>query len=347
MVGKIIANLALALSGGSFKVMFQIYLLIFLERRGIYPKEIFAISGGVPNALAYMLKKAWKLPDLWEEIDPKKLFQVDWIGLFLIPLLRGETPIFSGEGVFKTGFLEKILRREVDFQQILDSPIVLWVGVMDLKTGLRWISNKDAGMTPELFEEYVIASMRIPVFFRPHGQKVDMGLVSNIAIGEAVRRGFENILALSALPRNLEPISGVESWPESNLRHDDINHADEVCSHIERTEEINREVLAMIAHRRHMLTRICCFLSRSYRDTLDKFSIANKRYINLCVIAPPSNLRIFRKWVASHTLFKYVPRQTKITYGYPSFEAREELLRAGQQAVEQELKPFLDKITSI
>lgn len=341
----IIHNLALVLSGGSFKVMFQIRLLIFLEKCGIYPKEIFAISGGVPNALAYMLRKAWKLPALWKEIEPKKLFQVDWVGLFIIPLLRGEVPIFAGEGVFKSGFLERILRREIDYRLVLDSPIVIWVGVMDLAKGkLVWISNKDSGMTPERFEEHVVASMRIPVFFRPHGQKVDMGLVSNIAIGKAVERGFENILALSALPFELEEISGVETWPESNLRHDDISHADEVSAHVKRTEEINQEVLAMRAHRRHWLTRICCFLSRSYEDSLDRFPLANKLFINLCVIFPPSGLRIFRKWVTSGMFFRYVPRQQKITYGYPSLEAREELLRAGEDAIEQKLKPFLARL---
>lgn len=341
----IIERLALVLSGGSFKVMFQIYLLIFLERCGIYPKEIFAISGGVPNALAYMLRKAWKLPYIWKEIDPKKLFQVDWIGLFILPLLRGEAPIFAGEAIFKSGFLEKILRREVDFRLILESPIVLWVGVMNLAKGrLEWVSNKDHGMTPERFEEYVIASMRISVFFRAHGQKVDMGLVSNIAIGEAVERGFENILALSALPKELEEISGVDAWPEENLRHDDINHADEVSKHIRDTERINHDVLAMRALRAYWLIKIGCFLSKRQRFLLDQFYFPNKRYINLCVIASPSNLRIFRKWVTSGTFFRYVPRQQKITYGYPSFEAREELLNAGQEAIETELKPFLAKL---
>ncbi len=342
---RIIQDLALVLSGGSFKVMFQIYLLIHLERNNIYPKEIFAISGGVPNALAYILRKAEMLPAVWKEVDPKKLFRVDWIGLFLLPIILGDLPMFGGKGVFKSGFLEKILRREINYRLVLESPIVVWIGVMDLALGkLVWISNKDPGMTPERFEEYVIASMRIPVFFRPHVQKVDMGLVSNIAISEPVKRGYENILALSALPLELEEISGVETWPESNLRHDDINHADEVSDHMKRTEEINQEVLAMRAHRGHLLTRICCLFSKSFRDSLDRFRLANKRLINLCVISPPSNLQIFRKWVTSGTVLRYMSHQRRVTYGYPSFEAREELLRAGQDAIEEKLNPFLRKI---
>lgn len=345
MIEKIIASLALTLSGGSFKVMFQVYLLIFLERQGIYPKEIFAISGGVPNALAYILKKAWKLPDLWREVEPKKLFSVDWVGLFLIPLLSGKAPIFGGEGVFKSGLLESLIKREVDFRLILESPIMLWVGVMDLAEGrLRWVSNKDAGMTPELFEEYVIASMRIPVFFRPYRQKVDMGLVSNIGINEAIERGFGNILALNAVATKLEPISGVESWPESNLRHDDINHSEEISDDVKFTELINQDVLAMRALRDFWWIRIGCFFSKKLCLALGRFYFPNKRYINLCIISPPSNLQIFRKWITSYTMFRYVPKQRKVTYGYPSFNAREELLNAGKKAAEEELRPFIDKI---
>ncbi|GEM_PF-6265669 len=341
---RIVDNLALVLSGGSFKVMFQIYLLIFLEQRGIYPKEIFAISGGVPNALSYILKKAWKLPHIWPKIEPHKLFEVDWYELFILPLLQGTAPIFSGKGIFKSGFLESVIKREVDFEAVLGSPIVLWVGVVDLAKGsTTWVSNKDVGMTPELFEEYVIASMRIPVFFRPHEQKIDLGLVSNLAIHKAVERSFENILAINALPVSLEQISGVENWPESNLRHDDIQHVNEATGHVKLTEWINHDVLAMEAHKRHWWIRLGSFLFKSVRESLDGFYFPNKRYINLCVISPPSNLQIFRKWVSTGKMFKYVSRRTKVMYGYPSLVAREELLEAGKQAVQISLVPFLKK----
>jgi hypothetical protein len=270
---------------------------------------------------------------------------VDWFGLVVDAIMRGRKPIFGGESIFKSGFVEEVIRREIDFQKVLDSPIVLWIGVMDYVLGrTEWISNKDIGMTPEKFEMYVYASMRIPVFFRHHGQKGDLGLNSNLAIDKAIELGFEKVLALNALPHTLEQISGVETWPESNMRSDDINHVAETQRHIKLTEWINGDVLAMRNLRKFWLVRIGCFFSRRFRNLLDCFYFANKRYIDLCVICPPSSLQIFKKWIVEKKVLRFVPLKNRVIYGHPSFSARQELLSAGREAIGKELVPFLERI---
>lgn len=328
----------LLLSGGSFKDEFQVPLLEFLEKKSNYPHAIMAISGGVPNALAYMLKKAKYLSRIWGQIKPDKLFEIDEIGL-LSPIFRLKKPIFESYAIFKIPkFLERIIDAEIDFEAILNAPIQLWIGVVDLCLGrVEWYSNKDLGMTSALFREIVFASIRIPIFFPPQKniqrgaglhQFVDAGLVTNLSIGKAVELNYSRILAISAIPQELSPIAPLDTWPEIYDRHNDIVHATEISTQTKWTERVNLHVRWLERLRRHPLIRLGLLTSKSLRRLFEDSPVIEKRLIDLCVISPPPHLAIFQKGYGRK-------------YGNPSPEARQELLQAGRHAI-QETLPFLE-----
>lgn len=327
---NIIDDLILILTSGSYKAMLQIGSLAFLEKQKIYPKAIIAISGGVPNALAYLQKKASRLPELWMEgVDPRDLYKPDFYGLTVGSLLGRRWPILGAPSILKTPrVLEDLIDREIDFEKILASPIIFWVGVMNLQSGkVDWVSNRDPGMTAQRLRKHALASMRIAVFFPPFEQLVDAGLINHCPIPKAVELGFTKIVVLNTLPFKLLPVSGLQSWSEINLRHDDIIHSEEVAGHRRFTERINQDVAALEALRKHWWIRVGLVLSRRMRRFFGQFSVANKRHIELCVVEPPPNLSIFRK--------------EKKGYGTPTLQARKELLKIGEYLLEEQLKPFL------
>lgn len=333
---NIVRDFALVPSGGSYRVIFQIPSLMFLEKHGIYPEGVVAISGGVPNVLEYLLGRAHNLPDIWcNEIDHKKLFGLDLYGLVVKPLRKGRLPFVGAPSILREPkFVENIIDREVSqgggFEAILDSPVQLWVGVMNLREGkLEWVSNKDEGMTPEYFRQKCFESMRIAVFFPALNDCVDAGLITNCPIPKAIQSGFSRIVALNALPSRLPPLAGFEMWPDVRLRHDDIIHIEEVARHEKLTEQINHDLAMLESIKKYFLVRVSLAASRKLRNLFDNFSFLAKRRIELCVLQPSHDLAIFRR-IGRH-------------YGSPSLAARQELLFDGERAVLETLVPYLEK----
>lgn len=327
---KIVPGLALVLSGGAYKVMFQIAFLWFLEKFGIYPERIHAISGGVPNALAFMLGKAQRLPQVWFEIEPSKLYSIAWFSFLVKPLVAGKKPGFGAPGILKNELLTKIIDREVDFAEVLRSPITLWVGVEDYVVGsVKWVSNRDPGMTTERFRTFVLASMRIPIFFTPidegEAQLADAGLMTNIPVGEAIRAGARTIIAVNALPRKLTEIKKLATWPEMETRNSDTAHIKEGERHRQAVEETNAHIRGIAK----IKAKLCGNCLEWVGSDLDALPRSRKRHIDFCLANSPSNLSIFKKGGS---------------YGSPTLAARFELLGAGLAGVTLHLVPFLAKI---
>ena len=326
---KIVPGLALVLSGGAYKVMFQIAFLWFLEKIGVSPEKIYAISGGVPNALAFMLGKAGRLLLVWFEIEPSELYSVSWFSFLVKPLVRGKKPGFGAPGILKNELLTKIIDREVDFAAVLRDPRELWVGVEDYTSGLvKWVSNHDPGMTPERFRTFVLASMRIPIFFTPidegEAQLADAGLMTNIPIGEAIRGGARTILALNALPRKLPEIKRLDTWPEMEVRNSDVAHIKEGERHRQAIEETNAHIKGVA----EIKAKLCAECRERVTPDLDVLPRSNKRHIDFYPINVPTNLSIFKK---------------EGSYGSPTAKARFELLGAGLEGVMLQLIPFISK----
>lgn len=326
---KIVPGLALVLSGGAYKVMFQIAFLWFLEKVGIYPEKIYAISGGVPNALAFMLKRAFRLPLVWFEIEPSKLYSIAWFSFLVKPLVRGKKPGFGAPGILKNELLTKMIDREVDFEKVLRSSITLWTAVEDYTSGLKWVSNHDPGMTAERFRTFVLASMRIPIFFSPidegEMQLADAGFITNIPIGEAVRGGASTVVAINALPRKLPEIKKLMTWPEMEVRNSDAAHVKEGERHRQAIEETNAHIRGVA----EIKTKLCGECREHVNADLDALPRSKKRLVDFFLVNAPMGLAIFKKHGS---------------YGSPTLEARFELLGAGLAGVTLHLIPFLSKI---
>lgn len=327
-------DLALVLSGGSLKTMFQISIVVFLEKVEIYPRAIYAISGGVPIALSFILGKASQLEKIFfERIRPGKLFAFDWHGLFVEPIITGCLPILGSHSIFKTKNLDKVIDDEVNFAEILRSNIQLFVAVADLLSGsVLWFSNKDPGMTVEFFRAVVLGSMRIPVFFPTFScifkgtkyQFVDAGLINNIPVKRAIEDGFSRVIVVETTPRSLEDIEPLRHIGEIDLRYSDMRHVDEGGGHLKWTEVTNRDVMI-----RDVVEKTLCDprVPEDVRAEVLKlhtlYGFTGKRKIFICRINPPAKLSIFKKIGRSG-------------YGTPTRWARSELLGAGYAVTEPE-----------
>ncbi|MDO8676739.1 MAG: hypothetical protein Q7K16_03795 [Candidatus Azambacteria bacterium] len=335
---RIVEDLALVLSGGSYRAMFQIHCLVLLESLGIYPKTIYAISGGVPNALGFMLGKASRLEKTWLGIKPGRLYKRDYWRLLVEPVKRGRWPILGASSIFKTKELDKVIDREVDFKAVLRSPVELQVAVADLISGeILLFSNKTFGMTPEFFRAIVIGSMRIPVFWEPmivlfegrEYQFVDAGLIVNLPVKKAVEDGFSKIIAIETTPRHLNAISKLETLAEADLRYGEIRHIDETNGHLKWIDFINRDIsVAENVEKFLDDARVPADIREQVNKELKNFMFFEKRHVVTCRIAPPATLEVFQK-------------NKKKDYGASTLWSRSELLGAGEAAAELVLMPFL------
>ena len=337
---KIVEDLALVLSGGSYRTMFQVHCLMLLESLGIYPKAIYAISGGVPNALGLITGKASHLEKIWLGIKPGKLFARDYKRLFIEPLKKGCWPIMGASSIFKTKELDNVIDREVDFEATICSPIELKVAVCELISGeMLWFSNKTSGITSEFFKSVVIGSMRIPVFWEPMAvsfggreyQFADAGLATNLPVKPAVTDGFSKIIAIETTPKHLKVTPKLETIAEVDHRCGEIKHIDETEGHLKWIDYINRDV-SVIENINKILndTRVPKDIRDDIAEECLNFMFSGKRRVEICRISPPAKLAIFRK-------------NNKNDYGAPTLWSRCELLGAGEAAAELIMMPFLLK----
>ncbi len=335
---RVIEDLALVESGGVYNTMSQICPLILLEEKDVYPADIWAISGGGPDAIAYMLRKTKRLEPVWFEITPKKLFKRNLRELVFEPIKKCRLPILGAPGIFKIDELDRIIDREVDFEAIIESPIRLWLAVADLLSGkVLWFSNKDEGMTAEFLRNVTIGSMRMPVFFKPircsfrgvDYQFVDSGLSIDVPIRLAVERGFSKIIALESLPYELPRVPPLETLGEIDVRYSQMRHNGASDFQFKQVARTNRNL--------EILEKIEGLLSQpripeDIREALlrehQNYSFYSKSQISVCHLTLPANISIFQK-------------DRKKDYGSPTREARSELLGAGEAAGELILLPFL------
>lgn len=332
-------DLAFCLSGGSYHAMFQIYILRFCAKHHIDPKEIFTASAGGPNAVAYVLGKTHRLPRIWFDIQPRKLYAKDLKRLVWQPLTRGKMPIIGASALFKTKTLDGVIDREVDFSALIESPVRVWFSVLDLRGGeCLWFSNHDEGMTPEFLRAILLGSMRIPVFFPPvtyefRGRKyqfVDAGLVTNIPVKRAVESGFKKIVVIESSPPGLDEVQhDFDTIAEIEARHSDIKHTEEGSGHLKWIGNIN-ENLRILQEVEEALAdpRIPDDVRHAILQKHAGYMFSGKQKVAICRINLPRTLSILKK--------------TKGTdYGTPSLTARYELLGAGDAAAELILAPFL------
>ena len=336
---RIIDDLAYCLCGGSDRCMFQIPSLAASERFGIWPADVFAISGGAPNALGFALGRASRLEEVWFTVQPKKLYKFSYRALFVEPLKKGRWPIIGAEEIFKEKFLNDVIDKEVpDFDSVLRSRIRIWIAVADLISGeLLWFSNHDEGMTPEFFRSVTLGTMRIPVFWKPavaswkgrEYQFADPGLITNIPVRKALERGFSNIVLIETAPKNFLPIQKLETIGEIDIRYSEMQHLFEADGDLKWLSYINQN-LRVLEDIENMVSgpRVPPEIREAIKVKQAGYMFYGKRPVNVCRINPPANLSVFQK-------------TRRRAYGSPSIAARSELLGAGAVAAEEILLPFL------
>jgi NTE family protein len=182
-------KIGLALSGGGVKGFAHAGAIKAMEEKEIHPDIISGTSAG---AIVGALYSAGYSPDEICSLFKQKDFN-DFVEITL-----------PKSGLFATeGFL-KFLRESIDYENIEELPIPLFVTSTNLDKGASVIFNKGN------IAERVMASACIPVIFKPiviDGNKfVDGGIFKNFPVSP-IRNICEFVIGVNASPLTTEKYS--------------------------------------------------------------------------------------------------------------------------------------------
>jgi NTE family protein len=206
---------ALVLSGGSIKGAFQAGAIAEILKGGFVPNAIYGISVGSLNGAfladragrAVKAKKKVNWPAIGRQLEDfwkKKIKSFKAIGkkrggggLLLDVIFK------SFDGLIDTGKLQKLIHKEVEEDNLRNSPAEFWAGVVNLATG----DFINAGVGHPNLIEYVIASTAIPIVMpitMLGGQPLlDGGLRNVTTLKAAIEDGADEIICVVCQARRV------------------------------------------------------------------------------------------------------------------------------------------------
>ena len=181
---------SLVLAGGGLKVAYQAGCLQVLHELGIEFDHVDAASGGCFNAAMLASgKTGTEIANHWRSMDPKAFTTIDWRSILKLPYARA---VGTDAGLRK--IFGKIWR--LDFAEIRRKKATTYTfNVYDFtRKAVEVIENT------ALDEETLIATvslmMWLPVVERGNNRFFDAVWATDGSVGEAVRRGADEIWAI-------------------------------------------------------------------------------------------------------------------------------------------------------
>jgi predicted acylesterase/phospholipase RssA len=189
---KKIDNIGWVFSGGGAKGVFEIGVACALAKAGLLPDVVVGTSVGALNAAAIANGDIDKAVDLWKDISKDKVYKtriskIIFEGIGQIANWLGIKNDQKVKAVLDNTPLRELLRQELDYEKILDNTranhVELLMGVLGLNEGHEALFaspelygkladrykddpvHKIFKLSPENFEDAVIASTSIPVAF--------------------------------------------------------------------------------------------------------------------------------------------------------------------------------------
>jgi NTE family protein len=207
---------ALVLSGGSIKGAFQAGAICHLLEHGYQPNLAYGISAGALNAV-FLADRSGRMARQGQPVDWKEVgrqlerFWVErvtgpgvvidrrsWLSIGLAILGR------RFDGLVDTGPLRRLVRREIDPENLKRSPLELLVGAVNLESG----DIVFAGAADPRIVDYVIASTAIPISMplADVGGKpfYDGGMRDIAPLGTAINARADDIVCVVCQPDRLD-----------------------------------------------------------------------------------------------------------------------------------------------
>lgn len=193
---------ALVLPGGGGRGAYQVGVARALFEKGITFDYAFGTSIGAINATLLAQGDLERLTELWSTAH--------LLGLFRLPLPAQLAGMVFGTklGILDPTPMERIIRKEVNFEKLKASPIKVGFFATDLcSLKTRMITTDDLKSQDELVE-VLMASSAIPMVFPPRplggeGMWIDGGLVRNTPMEASVDLGAEEIYVVLLHPESI------------------------------------------------------------------------------------------------------------------------------------------------
>lgn len=225
---------AACIAGGGSRGIIQLGFLKAFQEFGPKPDAIYSGSVGCLNAMLYLQDEMPKLEDLWLNIKTKDVYKSRILSLW--KLLTNDASIYDSAP------LEKLIREYLNMRKIKNLKIPFMVNTTNLSTyqpeckDIRSLNFEDA-------VQWLKASASPPILFpsvtHPLGELVDCGLLSNYAILQAVKDGYDTIICMT-------PTRAVPTKPTNLLKIIEATISTASYGYLEReiqgVEEINREI---------------------------------------------------------------------------------------------------------
>jgi NTE family protein len=200
--GKKRPKRALVLPGGGGRGAYQVGVARALFEKGITFDYAFGTSIGAINATMLAQGDLERLGELWSTAR--------LIDLFRLPLPAQLAGMVFGTklGILDPTPMERIIRKEVNFEKLKASPIEVGFFTTDLcSLKTRMITSNDIKSQDELVE-VLMASSAIPLVFPPRpldgeGMWIDGGLVRNTPMEASIDLGAEEIYVVLLHPASI------------------------------------------------------------------------------------------------------------------------------------------------
>lgn len=186
---------ALILSGGGARGAYEVGVYKAMMEHGITFDLVIGTSIGAINAACIAQDDFERWQRMWCGIKSSDVFH---------PLtLRRITQLMRGQckGIFDNSPLEKLLRRELDFDKIKMSPTIVGWCMTDLCTQATSLATADMMADFDELIDTLMATSAVPIAFPPRsvagsGLYIDGGLVRNTPMKFALELGIQEIYAV-------------------------------------------------------------------------------------------------------------------------------------------------------
>ena len=225
------SQIALVLSGGGVKGAYQAGFYDELRKAELPISIISGVSDGALNAAYIACGQGEALPVLWKLMSNDRVYRKHFGGVF-------GSYLFGRESIYNPVPLRELIDKEIDFDRLRTSPLVLRVSCCDLLTGQTVLFHNHGINTKVLMGTSAIPGLFPPV---PYCDSllIDGGVKNNMPIGAAIDAGADAVICINTVPQQSKAERLGRTWLHFLMRAAEIEIADNVAGDVKLAELAN------------------------------------------------------------------------------------------------------------
>lgn len=225
--------IALVLSGGGARGAYQVGVWKALIDLEIKIEGVFGTSAGALNTAAIAMGDFDRVRDLWKNITPEKVFEIEEGAALVFHNSIGQTdPIevmkvlwdILKENGLDTAPLRRLIQESIDEETIRNSGLELGVVVFSV-TRMAPEAVYIEDIPQGALVDYVLASANFPLFKRVtigSNTYMDGGIYNNLPIEMALRKGFKELVVIdigNLMPKDILDLVSTLVAPDTEVTY--------------------------------------------------------------------------------------------------------------------------------